>query len=159
MTDLQMDITMRFRMWLKWMDNRLDFQNLNEDHFQNEISDLLANELWIPPLVFANNDEGEVIKYESSPSVIMLIRNGGHAQSPLTQWDEAKVYRSNETQIVLKTVHLMTLNCQFDLYYFPFDDQTCYVQVILCSLQESFFYQPRWSGFTLSPPSGDIYNF
>merc|ERR1711974_567455 len=49
--------------------------------------------------------------------------------APLDQAFDAKVYESNETEIIWMSTHLLKFKCQFDLYYLPFDNQTCYVEL------------------------------
>ena len=47
----------------------------------------------------------------------MLVRNGNASEAPLCQNDEARVYKSKETELVLGTLHLLQFNCDFDLFY------------------------------------------
>ena len=49
-----MYFSLKFSIWLKWSDNRLEYQNLNEDHFQNIVSKEVAAELWKPVLILEN---------------------------------------------------------------------------------------------------------
>ena len=124
--------TMNFNVWLKWVDERLEYQNLKESLFQNVVPQEMANQLWQPLLVFGNMNERQRLEYVPSSSVMMLVKNGIGKEAPFSHLDEAIVYNSNETEIVLRHIQLSKFKCDFDLRYFPFDKQTCFVKVIIC---------------------------
>ena len=135
---LQMSFTLRFNIWLKWIDNRLHYQNLNYDYYQNVIPEDQASKLWKPILLFKNSNEGQILEFDPATSDIMMKRNSASFESPLSQKAEARVYQSNETELRWSSVQFKKFKCKFDLYYLPFDHQTCYVQV-----------QPRPKNFTV----------
>ena len=123
---------MKFFVQLTWLDERLAFQNLNKDAFQNSVPWKTATKLWKPELVFANHNERnhdrQTLKYAPSSS-LLIIKNGGSRESDLFQIDEALIYNSNETLLFMTTVHYLKFHCDFDLTDFPFDRQTCFVKV------------------------------
>ena len=128
---LQMSFSLRFNVWLKWTDTRLIFQNLNEDHYQNVIPEYKATKLWKPMLEFKNSNEGQILTYHSSSSDMLVVRNGVGKVAPPSQWDEGRLFNSSETEILWRSAHLMKFKCHLDLYFFPFDYQTCHVKVRL----------------------------
>ena len=127
----QMFFSLKFNVWLQWVDVRIGVQNLYEATFLNKLSDGMALDLWTPQLVFQNTNERNTIKYVPSSSVIMLVKNGSSQEAPLSQIDEALVYSPKETKLLMKTIHFLDFKCDFDLLYFPFDLQTCYVLVCI----------------------------
>lgn len=124
---------LKFSIWLKWSDNRLKYQNLNEDHFQNIVSKEVAAEVWKPVLILENyiGDKvgGQRLEYSPKLSDMMLVRNGEGVRAGLSLLHEAKVYNSSKTEILLKTNQFLQFECQMDLLYFPFDNQKCHVKV------------------------------
>ena len=80
-------------------------------------------------IVFENSKEGKVLKFDQSSSDMFLYREGESKDAPLKQWDEARIYPSNETKIAWRSENLLKFKCAFDLHYLPFDTQTCYVKV------------------------------
>ena len=132
-----MFFSLNFNLWLKWIDDRLAIQNLDKEKFENEVSEDIALQLWTPPLLFANNDKRQYVKYVPSSSVMLLERNGTGKEAPLYQMAEAKVYDSKHTKIWFRSNHYLKFKCQFDLKYFPFDHQICKVQV---KLQRNAFH-------------------
>ena len=89
----------------------------------------MANKIWKPKLIFKNSYESQVLNYDPKSSDLLLLRNGNSTKAPLSQVDEARVYKPNETHIWWRSRHLKSFKCHFDLYYIPFDNQICNVQV------------------------------
>ena len=127
---------MKFNVWLKWMDNRLQYQNLKPNTYLNIVPSELSSKLWKPTLAFVNNNEGQIVKYSKS---VMMLTGGAQAQEPsFNQRNEAKVYNSNETEILMMSSHFLKFKCDYDLQYIPFDHQTCYVEVKHMSMQQMY---------------------
>ena len=117
---------------MQWVDYRLGFQNLKKSYLENEIPDDVSRRLWKPDLVFVNALHRQNVQKESDLSyriMIMMDKNGSSTEAPLDQFDEAKVYDSEKTQIWMQTVNILHFKCDFDLLYFPFDSQTCAAEV------------------------------
>ena len=120
----QMYFSMRFRLWLKWIDQRQCHENLAEEWFQNKLPDNQATKLWKPMISFKNNVEGKMLKFHPTSSDIFLKKTGQSQVAEPHHYHEAKVYASNETDIIWSSAHLMKFKCQFDLFFLPFDNQT-----------------------------------
>ena len=58
-----------------------------------------------------------------------IEKNGYSTEAPFSQLDEARVYKSSETILWFKTIHYKEFSCQFDLAFFPFDRQKCFIKV------------------------------
>ena len=128
-----MYFSLKFNIWVQWKDIRLTFQNLRESHFKNEVSEEKIKKLWKPKLKFVNSQskdtDKQILQYSPLSSTVMLSREGFSSEAPLSQWDEARVYNSNTTKILWKSVHFMSFTCDFAMFYFPFDHQICYIEV------------------------------
>ena len=125
----QMYFSLRFVLWLKWSDDRLTYENL----WKNEVSNDKAARLWTPLIVFKNNIDGKILAFDpSSPSLFLKrLSSRKNLETPLSRFHEAQLYSSNETAIYWRSEHLLKFRCQFDLFYLPFDTQTCFVEVSL----------------------------
>ena len=136
-----MYFSLRFVLWLKWSDERLIYENLDQNYWKNKVSDDKAAKLWKPLIVFKNNVEGKILSFDPSSSGLFLKRLGpsSNYKTTLSKFHEAKVYSSNETAISWRSEHLLKFKCQFDLFYLPFDTQTCFVEVILTSFTIALF--------------------
>ena len=128
-----MYFSLKFGILCKWMDNRLSYQNLNVDYRENSVPWAVAhNMIWTPKFTFSNHNEKDpekqVLKHIES-STLVIFKNGNGKHADVSQIDEAKVYNSSEIELSMKTFHFMKFHCDFDLTNFPFDRQTCYVEV------------------------------
>ena len=123
----------KMNIWLTWMDNRLSFQNLDTDCFENIVPFEMADKIWKPKLIFSNHNERDterqVLEYNPLSSTLMICRNGNGTKAGISELHEARVYTSNEAVFWLRTSHYTKFNCKFNLYYFPFDRQSCFVQL------------------------------
>ena len=128
-----MYFSLKFLVRLKWIDDRLVYQNLNKDHLQNSVPWQMAHsELWTPVLIFDNhnerNPERHTLKHTSATSTL-IYSNRSSQQADPSQLDEAKMYYSNETRLSMQTLHFLKFHCDLDMTDFPFDQQTCFVKV------------------------------
>ena len=123
-----MYFSLRFSVWLKWIDARLQYHNLDADVYENVVPEMVAAQLWLPALYFKNSIEEQILNYDSS-SEILIWRNGHSKKAPLSQLNEAKIYNSSQTLLEWTSVQFKKFKCKFDLYYLPFDNQTCVVEV------------------------------
>ena len=78
-----MYFSLRFVLWLKWSDDRLTYENL----WKNEVSNDKAAKLWTPLIVFKNNIEGKILKFDpSSPSLFLKrLSSRKNFDTPLSQ--------------------------------------------------------------------------
>ena len=101
--------------------------------YKNEIPHNIASEIWKPELVFRNHkeedSEKQILAYNAVTSALMIKKKDNGKESSFSQLDEARVYNSSETEIMMRSFHYLKFRCDFDLQYFPFDEQTCYVKV------------------------------
>ena len=127
---LQQMFNLKFDVVFRWVDFRLDIQNLWKSRFKNKLTDSEASRLWTPSLFLENAVTRSTVGYKrTTSSVITIEKNGSIKQALLSQLDEAQVYNANETLLHLHTRNSVKFHCKFDLKYFPFDQQSCNVQV------------------------------
>ena len=62
-------------------------------------------------------------------SDLLIKKNDDGKESPFNQLNEARIYNSSGTEIIMRSFHYLKFTCDFDLQYFPFDHQTCEVKV------------------------------
>ena len=120
---------LKFDVWLRWIDSRLQYQDLDKDHYLNILSEKEISQIWTPTLVFENSNEGQLLKFDPSTSEIMVKANGRSKEAPISQLAEGKVSNASETDLRWLSFHIKKFKCEFDLYYLPFDLQTCKVKV------------------------------
>ena len=128
-----MYFSLKFRTWVKWRDIRLNYENLKRETYLNGITGDTATKLWKPVLIFENHNEKDkemqLLKYDHHRSIMMLKTKGLGEEAPLSKIYEATLFNSNETDIIWRSRYFVKLKCNFKLYFFPFDNQTCYLKV------------------------------
>ena len=124
----QMYVSIKFVVWLRWKDDRLIYQNLDNEYYLNKIAVEDAERLWKPSIIFKNSNENQMLEFNPA-SGFFVEKDGDGKEAPLGQMFEEMNYPPKQTAIIWKSVHLLKFRCHFDLFYLPFDNQTCYVEV------------------------------
>lgn len=65
---------------------------------------------------------------------ISIIKNGSKHRNPIFEVTESYLYNGEENPILLKQEYEMIFSCNFDLVWYPFDTQNCYIQVDIYSV-------------------------
>jgi len=130
---LQTYFSLKFYVKLKWRDDRLLFLNVHEDHLKNSLPYALVRAVWSPLLMFSNHIEKDlhkqILSRDGITNEMFIVKEGPGMESDLSFIDEGKVYGPEEASLLLVTEHFLKFSCNFDLNVFPFDKQTCQVQV------------------------------
>ena len=127
----------KFLITLKWYDHRLEFANLKDSMFKNLIGSPEKETLWIPPLIFNNSEKNTMLTMDrefGDPVANILIEKRGNPEiAPPTILDETVFYKGSENLVVYRTEYNLLLNCIYELGYYPFDIQTCTIEVNICN--------------------------
>ena len=125
----------KFDIIVFWHEYR--FQNLlnlrgdpNSSH-QNSLSDNISEQLWIPPIEFSNaQGERAFLKYESGKSAIEVVKSQNTSTpASLDSFHEARIFDAAQNKMKLRNGHKLPFSCDFDLNYYPFDVQNCFIKV------------------------------
>ena len=123
----------KFLITLKWYDHRLEFANLKPSMFNNLIGSPQNDYIWIPPLIFNNSEMNTMLTLDREPGEpranILVERLGNPRVAPSTVLDETLFYKGSENLIVYRTEYNLQFNCIYELGYYPFDIQTCTMEV------------------------------
>ena len=126
--EIDMDFNAKFTISLKWKDERLIFTNLKEGDFANVPSPEKIGQIWIPPLIFNNTKERFMIARD--PTAGLFIQQTGKASlSESASVYENTYYAGSENDLLYVLDLELTLKCTFRLQHYPFDRQTCLIEV------------------------------
>ena len=125
----------KFDIMVRWHEYR--FQNLlnlrgdPKSSHQNSLSDNISKQLWIPPIEFSNSQgERAFLKYESGKSVIEVVKSQNSSRpAGYDSFHEARIFDPTQNEMKLMNGYKMPFSCNFDLNYFPFDVQNCFIKV------------------------------
>ena len=126
--EIDMDFNVKFTISLEWTDGRLTFSNLNEGNFVNLASPEKITQIWIPPLIFNNTKENFMISRDTTAGLFM--NRMGNPTLPDSSSVYENLYFDGSENILLYRKDLeLTLTCNFMLQNYPFDQQTCLIEV------------------------------
>ena len=123
-----MDCRILLGATLTWRDNRLTFYNLKDNMRSNVVGTDVAKLLWTPSLKFPNAVGDVYISY-SENSYLLVERQGKGMTIGVEETEEGIQYEGSDNSIQLVQELQFKHNCQFNLLYYPFDIQTCTLQV------------------------------
>jgi hypothetical protein len=109
-------------------DWRLTFTNLKKNLKINKVAPRDRELIWIPNLVFENNAKGEYVKNDALSSI--NVKMEGEPEVKQTQdLMDMEEFTGMYNPLIFTRIYEMKLGCDFELYYFPFDTQKCYITV------------------------------
>jgi hypothetical protein len=127
----EMDMTFkaRFSLQLKWYDWRVTFFNLkaSKDNF-NYIGNNDLEKLWLPRLFFSNCVDEAYLQFDSLSSVISQRKGPSTLNSP-EEIQENESFEGDSNPLVYNQTYELELECNFKLEKYPFDYQSCFIDV------------------------------
>ena len=109
-----------------WRDYRLKFKDLKKDF--NIIDKETQSEMWIPPLIFSNTDNDEMLVNDRK-ATMDIIREGNFEHVPVEELHEGKIFKGSENIVRYSREYHFDFQCNYNLLYYPFDTQTCTIDV------------------------------
>ena len=123
-----MTFNLKFDLFLSWREHRLIFYDLKPKMLSNKILDFVADKLWIPALIFSNHRDRIQVEFKRfSTLTVKKLSNGSIAD--LQELHESILYPGSSNPFKLKNSYGLKLSCDFDLSYYPFDTQECWIEV------------------------------
>ena len=119
-----MSFTAKFDLSVEWFDQRLAWNDLNDDQFLNIPNEEVINALWVPTIVFENTED----KFETPidrKSRILVKKEGQYTLSPVEEMEEIAYYKGSENSLQYSRDFFLRFKCHFELHYYPFDSQVC----------------------------------
>ena len=86
------------------------------------------NLIWIPKIVFDNNPERTFV--EISPlSALSILLKGNLTRKFNFDLNEYEEFQGSENPVVFENIYDLKMNCKFELHFYPFDSQHCFITV------------------------------
>ena len=124
--EIQQILQLKFRLRMTWFDARLDFFNIKVDENMNIISIDELNKIWLPVLVFDNTEKGQrTISDDESFATINRMSKGTRSDSSISE--DIDIYKGSENTISISRLYNIEFFCDYDMRWYPFDAQTCYL--------------------------------
>ena len=127
--EIDMDFSAKFTIALEWFDARLSFSNLNDGTLTNLAAPEKILEVWIPPLIFNNTKQNIMIGRDDTAG-LFINKMGKHTMADISSVNENFYFEGSENLLIYRMDFELTCNCIFQLTKYPFDKQTCNIEVI-----------------------------
>ena len=126
--ELHMTFSSKLTLMLEWHDERIVFSNLKQEDMTNLVGYDKAANIWIPPLIFNNTQENKMVALDKTAS-LFVNKRGKSEMAPLSSINEDYFYKGSDNILLYRIDYKMTYNCVFRLERYPFDTQTCQIEV------------------------------
>ena len=122
-------IDIKFRLQTEWTDYRVKFNNLKKLTEHNKLPLSEVQKIWIPNLIYKNtkNNDNTLDSLESAS--VTVKKEGNMTRSGQDETDEVEYFKGAENPIKMYQSFTKTFECVYHLKAFPFDTQTCSIDL------------------------------
>ncbi|XP_042204188.1 uncharacterized protein LOC121853877 [Homarus americanus] len=133
--DINMAITLEFRLTLTWTDDRLRLRHLNEKKNGTILTNADAEKVWKPRYQLVNLEGGQKQLLNEN----LMVRSAQNATLPqFNNVDMDLVYPGETNKLSLIQRYTARVTCYFELYAYPFDIQVCSIDLELPPEHEDY---------------------
>ena len=124
--EIQQILQLKFSLRMTWVDARLDFYNIKLDETMNVISMDELDRIWLPIIIFHNTERGQrTINDDESFATINRTGQGTGSDSSISE--DIDIYKGSENSISMTRLYNIEFFCDYDMRWYPFDAQTCFM--------------------------------
>ena len=124
--EIEQILQLKFSIRMTWVDARLNFFNIKMKETMNVISMAELNKIWLPVIIFDNTEEGQITINDDKASAT-INRTGRGTGSDSSISEDIDIYRGSENSITLSRLYNIDFFCDYDMRWYPFDAQTCFM--------------------------------
>ena len=124
--EIEQILQLKFNLRMTWVDARLDFFNIKLKETMNVISMAELNRIWLPIIIFDNTEEGQ-ITINDDKAAATINRTGQGTGSDPSISEDIDIYKGSENSITLSRLYNIDFFCDYDMRWYPFDAQTCFM--------------------------------
>ena len=124
--EIEQILQLKFSLRMTWVDARLNFFNIKMKETMNVISMAELNKIWLPVIIFDNTEEGQITINDDKASAT-INRTGRGTGSDSSISEDIDIYRGSENSITLSRLYNIDFFCDYDMRWYPFDAQTCFM--------------------------------
>ena len=117
-----------FTVSLRWRDSRLQFDNLRAESSMNSIRPEETDQIWFPSFYF-DNTRDKVRSLTDSKAVLRVLRQGEGQLSSKQDTENKLIFQGRENFIQYERFYSEQFECDYFLHWYPFDYQTCYIDI------------------------------
>ena len=126
--EVKMRFTASFILRAEWIDSRLTWNDLNTDKYLNLPSSSKKDLFWVPKIIFGNSENSVEIPTDSKAKILIAMK-GNLTMSDQFNLQETAFYSGADNPVIYSREFDLDFKCFFILTYFPFDSQTCTIEL------------------------------
>ena len=118
----------QFELSLKWFDARLQYYNLKNYENMNALTYNEKQKLWVPSIIFQNTESQITSQNDvKSRMTAVKMKNGTFNIDGLVS-EDIDIYEGRDNPITMSRVYDSEFLCNFQMQWYPFDTQTCFME-------------------------------
>ena len=130
-------IEVKFELSLQWKDARVLYYNIKPNEEMNTLTMDEQLSLWTPTLVFWNTKHQ--LRTINDKNTFASIRQEGNGSMIEKETNEdIMVFQGSENSILLSRVYSIQFYCEYNMAWYPFDIQTCNIELIMDGVLENY---------------------
>ena len=143
-TEMESTIKMQYGVAIAWTDNRLTFYDLHDNPSLNIITKAELRTLWLPDLILQNTATKSHINVASDSKIAMVEKRGQSSQNSLDNPYNIAEFDGGQNPFLVFAFQVHEFICDFDMTMYPFDVQTCYMDINPGKELEPFISLKPW---------------
>ena len=96
----------------------------------NKLTNDEVKKIWVPQVLFKNTKDQDTSKKDDE-AYVLVFRNGTGRRSDSDIPEDIEVFEGEENSITLVRVYAIDFICEYDMGWYPFDIQTCNIDLEL----------------------------
>ena len=142
-------IEVKLKISLQWMDARVLYYNIKPDEKMNSLTLEEQLALWTPTIVFWNTkNQLRTVNDKNTFGSIRREGNGSIIEKEVNE--DIEVYTGSENFITISRVYSIKYFCEYDMRWYPFDQQICTIDMVLDGVLDNYAHlvpgQLKFSG-------------
>ena len=130
-------LELKFKVEMQWRDARVSFYNIKTDEKMNSLSLDEQLSLWTPTVVFWNTkNQLRTVNDRYTFASIRREANGTIIGKEANQ--DIEVFVGSENRITISRVYSIQFYCDYQMAWYPFDQQTCHVEMLLDGVLDNY---------------------
>ena len=120
--------TAKFVLTYEWFERRIVWHNLKKLENQNELPERKFEQVFVPTLIFRNTKTRQTSQLDGRTKVFGRLK-GNLTKSEPEELEEVALYPGTDNPIVYSRYYYLELTENFNLLYYPFDEQLMVVEL------------------------------
>ena len=130
-------LELKFKITLRWKDARLLFYNIKPNEKMNSLTLDEQFSIWTPTIVFWNTKQ-QLRTINDKNTFASINREGNGSIIAKDSSEDIEVFTGTDNTISMSRVYSIRFFCEYNMRWYPFDQQTCHIDLIMDGVLENY---------------------